>query len=569
MKNQSSLFVLMAATCAALTSSLPAVAACTAGPPLAGVAEQTPSNEFVVLANGTAVHLKTRLLWKRCAEGQTWSGASCTGTAHSFAWDSALAHSAATSDGGANNWRVPNRKELESITEFCGHSPAINQEVFPNTPSERFWSSTTFQADPGRAWDVYFSDGYVGAAYKSDGQFLRLVRNLTASDYPLPQTIVFGPVPVLAVGGSATVSAMATSGLPVLLSSASPDVCRLSGSTLTASSRGTCLLKANQPGDASFSPAPELGLSIEVGLNSQTISFGAMPVLTVGGYGTVSATASSGLPVSLATTTPSTCSLTGRTVKGLAAGSCSIVANQNGNGRFSPAPEATQNIPVSAASGTGGGTPPATVPAIVLGLLKGWNLVGNGSDAILNVESLFGDGGKIESIWKWVRNGSKAGIQYPTWAIRAPALTDKGAAWAARQGYELLTEIHPGEGFWVNAKSAFGVNLPGQPLPASVHAPLGTTQPGQRALGNGWSLVVSGDDLSPRQFYDAIGGQASGLITLWAWDTVQGRWFFYAPSLESRGGSALSDYAGKRGHLDFSATGRRLAPGTGFWVSRP
>ena len=548
---------------------LRAEAACMAGPPLPGVAVQTPSAEFAVLPNGTAVHMKTSLIWKRCVEGQTWNGSACAGSATLFSWAGALTQSTSASDGGSTQWRVPNRKELESIVEFCGHSPTVNQEVFPGTPYERFWTSTTYLAEANRAWDVSFADGYVGASLKSATQYVRLVRSLTQADYPLPQTVVFGPAPALGYGGSAAISAAATSGLPVTLGVRTPSVCSLSGTTVTVSSAGTCTITGNQAGNASFAPAPEATLDIAIGQVDQTISFGGVPLLTVGGTGTITATASSGLPVTLGNLTAEVCSLTGTTVKGLKVGTCSITANQAGNGNYNPAPQATQNISVSAGSSAGGGQPPSAVPVVVLALVKGWNLTGNGSDTPFNVDDFFGDSTKVESIWKWLRSGSTAGIKYPTWAFRAPALADKGAALAASRGYELLTAVQPGEGFWVNVLTPFAVTLPGAPLPAATLTPLGTARPGQLALGGGWSLATNGEDLSPAQFYNAIGGKASGLVSLWAWDAALGKWLLYAPSLEALGPAGQADYAAKRGLLDFAGSGRRLPPGGGFWIRRP
>jgi hypothetical protein len=549
-----------------------AQAECTAGPPLAGVAESTPSADFAVLPGGFAVNLKTRLIWKRCAEGQTWDGTTCTGSAQAFTWGEALNQSVAATDGGSSEWRVPNRKELESIAEFCGHSPTINQTVFPNTPHERFWTSTTFVAEPNRAWSVNFSDGYVGASYKTAAPYVRLVRSLAAGDLPLGQTISFVPVPALAVGGNATVTATASSGLPVTLSSATGSVCTISGTTVSALRTGVCVVNADQAGDATFAAAPAASLSIAIAGAGQVISFGTVPVLTVGGSGTVTASASSGLPVALSTLTPSTCSLTGTTLRGLAVGSCSIAADQAGNELYAPAPQSRQDIPVSASTSTGGGDPPPPPPQrVTLNLVAGWNLVGNGSDAAFDTEDLFGQNDQVESLWKWVVKGKGVGVKYPAWAFSTPALRDKGRAFAAGKGYEWLSTVNPGEAFWVQARSAFSVTLPGAPLPASAFTPAGVPgMPGggSLALDRGWSLIATGEDLSPEQFHAAVGGAASKLVSLWAWDASTSKWLFYAPELQQKGGAVLRDYANQRGYRDFLQNGKRLLPATGFWVHR-
>jgi len=90
---------------------------------------------------------------------------------------------------------------------------------------------------------------------------------------------------------------------------------------------------------------------IITGKSSQTISFGATPVISVGGTGTVSATATSGLAVSFSSLTTSICTISNTTgnstvVTGVAAGICQIAASQAGNSNYFAAPQATQNIVV-------------------------------------------------------------------------------------------------------------------------------------------------------------------------------------------------------------------------------
>ncbi len=81
----------------------------------------------------------------------------------------------------------------------------------------------------------------------------------------------------------------------------------------------------------------------------QTITFGAAPAVTVGGTGTLSATASSGLAVTFTSTTTSICTASGSTVTGVAAGSCVVAANQAGNTTYAAAPQVTQTITISPA----------------------------------------------------------------------------------------------------------------------------------------------------------------------------------------------------------------------------
>jgi hypothetical protein len=83
---------------------------------------------------------------------------------------------------------------------------------------------------------------------------------------------------------------------------------------------------------------------------AQTITFGALPNKALGDADfTVSATASSGLPVSFTTTTPSVCTVTtGGLVHLVATGTCTIAAHQGGNGNYNAAADVSRSFSVDA-----------------------------------------------------------------------------------------------------------------------------------------------------------------------------------------------------------------------------
>jgi hypothetical protein len=162
----------------------------------------------------------------------------------------------------------------------------------------------------------------------------------------LEQAITFGNAPTVVVAGTGTVSATATSALAVSYSSSTPTVCSVSGSTVTGVAVGTCTIAANQAGDSNYNAATEVSQSFTIGKGSQTINFADAPVVAVGKTGTVSATATSGLAVSFSSTTLSVCTISNSTVTGLIAGTCTIAANQAGNGNYNAASEVTQNIAI-------------------------------------------------------------------------------------------------------------------------------------------------------------------------------------------------------------------------------
>jgi hypothetical protein len=185
----------------------------------------------------------------------------------------------------------------------------------------------------------------------------------------------------------------------------------------------------------------------------------------------------------------------------------------------------------------------------------GWNLAGNSTDAPISVPATFANTNEFLTVWKW---NPVQGV----WSFYAPTLAAQGgtslADYAASKGYQEMTQIAGGEGFWVNARQISSVTVPSGNV-------IGLTSIGA-TLVKGWNLVSLGEVVTPKQFCDA---QVSGITTLWAWDNLQGKWYFYAPNLAAAGGSTLSDYIAAKGYLDFSAAGKLLGPGIGFWVNKP
>jgi len=149
----------------------------------AGFLPSTPTSRFDLYPDGTATDQSTGLMWKRCTEGQTWSGSSCTGSGTRVAWAAALEQAEQSTYAGYSDWRLPNVKELRSIVEECANRPAINTEVFPNaslTQDSYLWSSTTSAYDgdlDGGAWYVQFLDGFSSRDGRDFPYAFRLVRD--------------------------------------------------------------------------------------------------------------------------------------------------------------------------------------------------------------------------------------------------------------------------------------------------------------------------------------------------------------------------------------------------------
>ncbi|HEB87396.1 MAG TPA: DUF1566 domain-containing protein, partial [Gammaproteobacteria bacterium] len=160
----------------------------------------TPTSRFVINGDGTVTDSDTGLMWKQCSEGQTTDGAGgCTGTAGAYTWQQALQQAQTLNAGGGyagqGDWRVPNIKELGSIVERQCYSPAINETVFPGTPSSGFWSASPSAYYSDSAWGVYFGYGDDYYAFKSADRDVRLVRGGQSFDIGPPVTPIT-PVPV-------------------------------------------------------------------------------------------------------------------------------------------------------------------------------------------------------------------------------------------------------------------------------------------------------------------------------------------------------------------------------------
>jgi len=162
------------------------------------------------------------------------------------------------------------------------------------------------------------------------------------------QTIIFNPLPIKTYGDapfmiSATGGA---SGNPVVFTSSDPSIatCTLveGVNIVTIIKVGTCSIFANQEGNASYDPAPQVAQVLKVNQPGQIITFNAIPIKTYEDAPfQLSATGgASGNPVVFSSSDPSvaTCSgADGSTVTILKAGVCTITARQAGNDLYSAA----------------------------------------------------------------------------------------------------------------------------------------------------------------------------------------------------------------------------------------
>jgi hypothetical protein len=125
---------------------------------------QSPGPSLTDNGNGTVTDNRTGLTWQQGEPG-------------SMTWGAALGYCEGRDLGGATDWRLPNIKELESLTDDTRYNPAIDTAFFPGASASDYWSSTTHAYYPDSAWVVGFYDGYVGNYGKGTSYYVRCVRS--------------------------------------------------------------------------------------------------------------------------------------------------------------------------------------------------------------------------------------------------------------------------------------------------------------------------------------------------------------------------------------------------------
>ncbi|TDD94381.1 MBG domain-containing protein, partial [Jiangella asiatica] len=161
------------------------------------------------------------------------------------------------------------------------------------------------------------------------------------------QQIGFGALPDVTYGVEPfEVSASASSGLPVSFSA--DGECTVDGLTVTVTGAGECTVTASQDGDDAWLPADPVSRSFTIAKADQSIEFAPLSDVT---YGVepfeVSASASSGLPVSFSA--DGECTVDGSTVSVTGAGTCTVTASQDGNANWSAAEPVSRTFTIAKA----------------------------------------------------------------------------------------------------------------------------------------------------------------------------------------------------------------------------
>jgi formylglycine-generating enzyme required for sulfatase activity len=137
------------------------------------------SGAFVDHGDGTVTDGRTGLTWQQA-------------TIAAEAWDAALPACEGLSLAGRDDWRLPNIKELRSISDDSRSRPSVDETFFPATAPALYWSSTSNTNNSGEAWSVTFESGLVSHDAKTGAESVRCVRGGPSATPPasVPETVL-------------------------------------------------------------------------------------------------------------------------------------------------------------------------------------------------------------------------------------------------------------------------------------------------------------------------------------------------------------------------------------------
>ncbi len=136
-------------------------------------------DQYIDHCDGTIIDTETGLMWKRCPEGL--SGMNCEeGKAGTYTWNDFVQRFKNVEYAGHADWRLPTIDELSTLV-YCNNGrkdknhgflcniskkPTINEQAFPNTPHDAYWSGSPSADRTGSAWNIRFFMGYLSAYSK-------------------------------------------------------------------------------------------------------------------------------------------------------------------------------------------------------------------------------------------------------------------------------------------------------------------------------------------------------------------------------------------------------------------
>jgi hypothetical protein len=225
---------------------------------------------------------------------------------------------------------------------YDGRPKAATITVTPVVPTITVYSDLRAGAAPTNAGSYFITVNVTDPNYSGSAGATLVIAKAA-------QTLTLNAPSTATLATPVAVSATASSQLPVTLAVAGPAT--LAGGQLLFTAPGTATVTATQPGNENYAPATATATITSAGKLAQTIAFAA-PADRLSNSGTfaLSATASSGLPVSFTVISgPALLAGTNLTLTGVA-GAVQIRASQAGDAIYNAAPDVIVSCAVTAAT---------------------------------------------------------------------------------------------------------------------------------------------------------------------------------------------------------------------------
>ena len=140
-------------------------------PKLVIASEYIPRGYFVI-------DLKNKIEWMTCPVGMIWNKNNCYGVAKKYELKFLPDIINIANKQLEGSWRLPTRKELESLVCKDCKIPKIDSKIFPRTEPVPYWTGERNKFAKKHYWSVNFYTGNTyGRFYPYQSLAVRLVRD--------------------------------------------------------------------------------------------------------------------------------------------------------------------------------------------------------------------------------------------------------------------------------------------------------------------------------------------------------------------------------------------------------
>ncbi|MEI6576037.1 MAG: Ig-like domain-containing protein [Bacteroidota bacterium] len=329
----------------------------------------------------------------------------------------------ASQEGNTSNNPAPNvvrnlivNKATPAITNFGDLTKTYGDAAFslnPSSASTGAYSYTSSNTDVATiTGDLVNIAGFgtttLTVNQAADANYIGATATCMLTVSKADQTISITTIPDVLlldfVGNPIQPAATTSSGLPVTFEVQTGSVATLSAPDLlvTTLQTGSVTVKASQPGNTNFNPAPLASKLFNVDKANQTITFDALPVKNLGDPAfDLTASSTSLLTVSYLSSNTAVATISGNTVTITGEGTSDIIASQAGNDYYNAASTVTQTLTVS----------PCVNPTLAGTITSSQSQCGSfDPDVITSAVSPSGQNGSIEYKWQQSTSGSSSGF---------------------------------------------------------------------------------------------------------------------------------------------------------------